>query len=99
MGVRFVSGGDRIIIERYQQMVASGLLGRDDRAIAHRHFADLPSLLRPGDLLVFNDAKVIPARFMLRKVTEPKTMTWDMFMRELLVNTPSRALTRLIGRL
>jgi Uma2 family endonuclease len=31
MGVRFVSGGDRISIERYQQMVASGLLGRDDR--------------------------------------------------------------------
>lgn len=31
MGVRFVSGGDRISIERYQQMVASGFLGRDDR--------------------------------------------------------------------
>lgn len=31
MGVRFVSGGDRVSIERYQQMVASGLLGHDDR--------------------------------------------------------------------
>jgi S-adenosylmethionine:tRNA ribosyltransferase-isomerase len=28
----------------------------------HRHFADLPSLLRAGDLLVFKDTKVIPAR-------------------------------------
>jgi S-adenosylmethionine:tRNA ribosyltransferase-isomerase len=28
----------------------------------HRRFADLPELLRPGDLLVFNDTKVIPAR-------------------------------------
>ncbi len=27
-----------------------------------RHFRDLPSLLRPGDLLVLNDSKVIPAR-------------------------------------
>jgi S-adenosylmethionine:tRNA ribosyltransferase-isomerase len=27
-----------------------------------RHIADLPELLRPGDLLVFNDTKVIPAR-------------------------------------
>jgi S-adenosylmethionine:tRNA ribosyltransferase-isomerase len=27
-----------------------------------RHIADLPDLLRPGDLLVFNDTKVIPAR-------------------------------------
>src|SRR5271154_3715860 len=29
---------------------------------ADRHIADLPALLRPGDLLVFNDTKVIPAR-------------------------------------
>ncbi|HEY1798875.1 MAG TPA: tRNA preQ1(34) S-adenosylmethionine ribosyltransferase-isomerase QueA [Stellaceae bacterium] len=28
---------------------------------ADRHIADLPDLLRPGDLLVFNDTKVIPA--------------------------------------
>lgn len=27
-----------------------------------RRFTDLPSLLRPGDLLVFNDTRVIPAR-------------------------------------
>jgi len=26
------------------------------------HFTDLPDLLRPGDLLVFNDTRVIPAR-------------------------------------
>jgi S-adenosylmethionine:tRNA ribosyltransferase-isomerase len=27
-----------------------------------RHIGDLPQLLRPGDLMVFNDTKVIPAR-------------------------------------
>jgi MFS family permease len=37
--------------------------------------------------------------FMLRSVTEPKTMTWNVFMTELLVRTPSRAVSRLIGRL
>ncbi len=42
---------------------------RKDRSIAHRHFADLSKLLRSGDLLVLNDAKVVPARFMLRKST------------------------------
>jgi S-adenosylmethionine:tRNA ribosyltransferase-isomerase len=42
---------------------------RDDRSIAHRAFSDLPSLLRAGDLLVFNDARVIPARFTLHKAT------------------------------
>ncbi len=38
-------------------------------ALADRHFSDLPSLLRPGDLLVFNDTRVIPARLYGRKAT------------------------------
>lgn len=42
------------------------------QSIAHRTFSDLPVLLRPGDLLVFNDARVIPARFTLQKVTGGK---------------------------
>jgi S-adenosylmethionine:tRNA ribosyltransferase-isomerase len=42
---------------------------RADQTIAHRQFSDLPSILRQGDLLVFNDAKVIPARFTLQKST------------------------------
>src|SRR3954466_7908411 len=37
--------------------------------VEHRQFSDVASLLRPGDLLVFNDARVLPARFMLRKET------------------------------
>jgi S-adenosylmethionine:tRNA ribosyltransferase-isomerase len=32
-----------------------------------RRIADLPALLRPGDLLVFNDTKVIPARLFGRR--------------------------------
>jgi len=32
-----------------------------------RRIADLPALLRPGDLLVFNDTKVIPARLVGRR--------------------------------
>jgi S-adenosylmethionine:tRNA ribosyltransferase-isomerase len=42
---------------------------RADRSVAHRLFVDLPDLLRTGDLLVFNDARVVPARFALRKPT------------------------------
>jgi len=34
---------------------------------ADRRIADLPGLLRPGDLLVFNDTKVIPARLVGRR--------------------------------
>jgi len=33
-------------------------------ALADRHVTDLPDLLRPGDLLVGNDTKVIPARLL-----------------------------------
>ncbi len=35
----------------------------------------------------------------LKYVTEPKLMTWDTFMHALLVETPSRGVTRLIGRI
>ena len=34
-----------------------------------RHFSDLVSLVDPGDLLVFNDTRVIPARLFGRKAT------------------------------
>jgi len=37
--------------------------------------------------------------FLLQRVAEPVTMTWDVFMTELLVKTPSRAISRLIVRL
>ena len=40
---------------------------RTDRSIHHRSFADLPVLLRAGDVLVFNDSKVLPAKFVLKK--------------------------------
>jgi len=38
-------------------------------AIADRQFAELPQLLRSGDLLVFNDTRVVPARLFGTKET------------------------------
>lgn len=35
----------------------------------HHAFSDLPGLLRPGDCLVFNDSRVVPARLFARKVS------------------------------
>src|SRR5512138_3800086 len=43
------------------------LVLRPDGPVEHRGFADLDALLAPGDLLVFNDTKVIPARLVGRK--------------------------------
>lgn len=37
--------------------------------IDHRHFSGLPTLLRPGDLLVLNNTRVMPARLYGRKAT------------------------------
>lgn len=36
--------------------------------LADRRFSDLPDLLKAGDLLVFNDTRVIPARLMGRRL-------------------------------
>ena len=40
------------------------VLDKDTGAVKHMHFYDLPSLLRPGDCLVLNDSRVLPARLL-----------------------------------
>jgi S-adenosylmethionine:tRNA ribosyltransferase-isomerase len=40
---------------------------RRDGTLDHRHFHDLPDLLAPGDLLVLNDTRVLPARLLGRR--------------------------------
>lgn len=40
--------------------------------VAHRRVRDLPEYLRPGDVLVFNESKVIPARLLAQKPTGGK---------------------------
>ena len=43
------------------------IVHRDTGMLDHRQVADLPDLLQPGDLLVVNDTRVIPARLFGRK--------------------------------
>ncbi|GGE70587.1 S-adenosylmethionine:tRNA ribosyltransferase-isomerase [Streptosporangium jomthongense] len=61
------------LIARYplRERSASRLLCLDGTSgdIAHRCFTDLPNILQPGDLLVFNDTRVIPARLFGKKQT------------------------------
>ncbi len=40
---------------------------REDKSIQHLHFYDLPQFLHPGDALVLNETKVIPARLLGEK--------------------------------
>ena len=43
------------------------VLHRPDESIEHRHFADITAYLHDGDVLVFNDSRVIPARLKGKK--------------------------------
>ncbi|MFW2336110.1 tRNA preQ1(34) S-adenosylmethionine ribosyltransferase-isomerase QueA [Ilumatobacter sp.] len=45
------------------------LVDRGVEAPSHRHVRDLADILRPGDLLVVNDTKVMPARLPLQRAT------------------------------
>jgi S-adenosylmethionine:tRNA ribosyltransferase-isomerase len=61
------------------------------RSSEHRLVRDLPALLEPGDLVVVNETRVIPARLRLRRVTggaaevllveERSDGTWDALVR------------------
>lgn len=42
-------------------------LDKDTGAVGHAHFYDLPRYLRPGDCLVLNDSRVLPARLIGRR--------------------------------
>ena len=48
------------------------LVDRGSAAPEHRHVRDLVEILRPGDLLVVNETKVIPARLALHRSTGGK---------------------------
>jgi S-adenosylmethionine:tRNA ribosyltransferase-isomerase len=45
-----------------RERAASRLLRLSGASVSDRHFADLPQFLRSGDVLVFNDTRVIKAR-------------------------------------
>ncbi|WP_322521547.1 tRNA preQ1(34) S-adenosylmethionine ribosyltransferase-isomerase QueA [Guyparkeria halophila] len=58
--------------------------------LAHRHIGDLPDLIAPGDLLILNDTRVIPARAFGHKASGGKVE----FLLERLLDT-DRALCHL----
>src|SRR4051794_11002322 len=53
---------DRIALRPARPRDSARLLLVDGSEISDRQVLDLPGLLRPGDVLVFNDTKVIPAQ-------------------------------------
>ncbi|MET0729102.1 MAG: tRNA preQ1(34) S-adenosylmethionine ribosyltransferase-isomerase QueA [Acidimicrobiales bacterium] len=67
--------------------------GGPGAAPQHRHVRDLPSLVRPGDVVVLNTTRVLPARLRLTKPTggavevllleplDPAERTWEALVR------------------
>ena len=45
------------------------VLDKQQKSWDHKHFTDIVDYLNPGDLLVFNNTKVIPARLLGEKTT------------------------------
>src|SRR5882757_9956347 len=56
------------------------VLHRDSGKIEHRQFRDVLEFFRPGDVLVFNNSRVIPAR--LRGVNAESGGQFEMFLLE-----------------
>ncbi len=60
---------------------------RDDEKVSHHQFFELPDLLEPGDVLVLNESKVIPARLETREGREVflakklKPKVWECLVR------------------
>jgi len=69
------------------------VLNREDKSIKHETFADIHKYMNEGDVLVYNDTKVFPARlkgkkektdadievFLLRELV-PENMLWDVLV-------------------
>ena len=58
------------------------VVARAGGAVSHHHFKDLPSLLHPGDLLVTNNTRVVPARMLGRKASGGKIEALALNMNE-----------------
>jgi S-adenosylmethionine:tRNA ribosyltransferase-isomerase len=58
------------------------LLRRQDASLSHHRFRELPDLLAPGDLLILNDTRVLPARLLGRR--KRSGGKWEgLFLRQL----------------
>lgn len=83
-----------IALEPLADRSASRLLHVDKQsgALQHRIFKDISSLLRRGDVIVFNNSKVIPARIYGRRVTGGKM---EMLVERVDASDPCRALAHI----
>lgn len=66
-------------------------LSRATGGVSHHQVADLPALLRPGDLVVANDTRVFPARLLGRRVPSGGAVECLLVARREETEGPSRS--------
>jgi len=71
------------------------VLDRSNNRIAHHHFYDLPKFLKPGDVLVMNNSKVLPARMLFQH--EGKDIELFLLRRERGKDLYSEGYPRMVG--
>ncbi|HQO76835.1 MAG TPA: S-adenosylmethionine:tRNA ribosyltransferase-isomerase, partial [Candidatus Saccharicenans sp.] len=47
------------------------VVNRQEKSFSHQRFRDLPQYFSPGDVLVINDSKVVPARAWGQLASQP----------------------------
>lgn len=83
-----------IAFEPLPERTASRLLhlNKNTGARSHKIFKDLPGLLQKGDLLVFNNSKVIPARLYGKRATGGKM---EMLIERIIPQNPHQAIAHI----
>ncbi|HPB59528.1 MAG TPA: tRNA preQ1(34) S-adenosylmethionine ribosyltransferase-isomerase QueA [Candidatus Saccharicenans sp.] len=59
------------------------VVNRQEKSFSHQRFRDLPQYFSPGDVLVINDSKVVPARAWGQLASQPGASIEFLFVREI----------------
>ena len=97
---------DRIAKFPLEKRDDSKLIQYKEGKISHYQFFDLPELIQPGSMLVFNNTKVIPARLIFQRETGAKIEIFLLkpiepttIISEIMLNTSSVIWETMIGNL
>jgi S-adenosylmethionine:tRNA ribosyltransferase-isomerase len=66
-----------LVLDRGLPLLTKERVGVRSFTIEHKHFFDLIDYLEPGDLLIANNSKVIPARLIGYKVADQSRPKWN----------------------
>ena len=90
---------DLIALRPVRPRPASRMLVAEHHTITDQHFTDLPDRLRAGDMLIFNDTRVIPARLFGQRHRSGNSVQVEVLLTERLGPDHWQAMARPAKRL